>query len=225
LSQWQAVQLGSAVSRRDASCCDAGPPTHQTRNEDRKEKEELMTVLPPRRFSLVFAIAVTLLVSTARGHVQLLDPNGGEELQVASMFTIRWKILIAHDLQNWDLWYSIEGSDGPWTPIATDLPPGDDSAGSVHTYDWQVPDDPSDSAWVRVRMDNGSTDYYDVSDNPFSIVAQPCPADFDDDGDVDTADLLFLLGAWGTPDGDVDGDGDTDTADLLALLGAWGECP
>ncbi|MDY7109937.1 MAG: polymorphic toxin-type HINT domain-containing protein [Planctomycetota bacterium] len=52
-----------------------------------------------------------------------------------------------------------------------------------------------------------------------------CPADFDGDGDVDTADLLFLLGAWSTPDGDVDGDGDTDTADLLALLGAWGECP
>ncbi|MDY7108721.1 MAG: hypothetical protein SYC29_08795, partial [Planctomycetota bacterium] len=53
----------------------------------------------------------------------------------------------------------------------------------------------------------------------------PCPADFDDDGDVDTADLLFLLSAWGTPYGDIDGDGDTDTADLLALLAAWGECP
>jgi len=52
-----------------------------------------------------------------------------------------------------------------------------------------------------------------------------CPADFDGDGDVDTADLLFLLSAWGTPDGDVDGDADTDTADLLALLAAWGECP
>jgi hypothetical protein len=52
-----------------------------------------------------------------------------------------------------------------------------------------------------------------------------CPADFDGDGDVDTADLLFLLGAWGTPDGDVDGDNDTDTSDLLALLAAWGECP
>ncbi|MDY7107671.1 MAG: FG-GAP repeat protein [Planctomycetota bacterium] len=52
-----------------------------------------------------------------------------------------------------------------------------------------------------------------------------CPADFDGDGDVDTADLLFLLGAWGTGGGDVDFDGDTDTADLLALLAAWGECP
>jgi len=52
-----------------------------------------------------------------------------------------------------------------------------------------------------------------------------CPADFDADGDVDTADLLHLLGAWGTAGGDVDFDGDTDTADLLALLAAWGECP
>jgi hypothetical protein len=52
-----------------------------------------------------------------------------------------------------------------------------------------------------------------------------CPADFDGDGDVDVADLLFLLSAWGTPGGDVDGDGDTDAADLLALLAAWGECP
>jgi len=54
-----------------------------------------------------------------------------------------------------------------------------------------------------------------------------CPADFDGDDDVDTADLLILLGAWGTagPHGDVDFDGDVDTADLLLLLGAWGECP
>jgi hypothetical protein len=60
----------------------------------------------------------------------------------------------------------------------------------------------------------------------YSVLVKPgCPGDFDHDGDVDTADLLFLLGAWGTPDGDVNGDGDTDTADLLDLLAAWGECP
>jgi hypothetical protein len=59
----------------------------------------------------------------------------------------------------------------------------------------------------------------------FTEEQPPCPWDFDGDGDVDTADLLFLLGAWGTPNGDVDGDGDTDTADLLALLAHWGQCP
>jgi hypothetical protein len=52
-----------------------------------------------------------------------------------------------------------------------------------------------------------------------------CPADFDGDGDVDTADLLYLLGCWGEACGDVNGDGTTNTADLLELLGAWGSCP
>ncbi|MDY7109780.1 MAG: C25 family cysteine peptidase [Planctomycetota bacterium] len=58
-------------------------------------------------------------------------------------------------------------------------------------------------------------------------VPQNCPGNFDGDDDVDTADLLILLGAWGTagPDGDVDEDGDVDTEDLLALLAAWGDCP
>ena len=51
------------------------------------------------------------------------------------------------------------------------------------------------------------------------------PADFDGDGDVDTADLLYLLGCWGQLCGDVDSDGTTNTQDLLALLAAWGECP
>ncbi|MBL9118726.1 MAG: thrombospondin type 3 repeat-containing protein [Phycisphaerae bacterium] len=51
-----------------------------------------------------------------------------------------------------------------------------------------------------------------------------CPADFDNDGDVDAADLAVLLGAWGGPAGDLDGDLDTDGADLAVLLGAWGAC-
>jgi hypothetical protein len=56
------------------------------------------------------------------------------------------------------------------------------------------------------------------------IVHPPCPADLNADGVVNTTDLLFLLGNWGTCAGDVDGDGNTNTTDLLALLGAWGEC-
>ncbi|MDY7109304.1 MAG: hypothetical protein SYC29_11780 [Planctomycetota bacterium] len=55
-----------------------------------------------------------------------------------------------------------------------------------------------------------------------------CPADFDDDWDTDTADLLILLGEWGedgSEGGDVDFDGDVDTEDLLDLLGRWGDCP
>jgi len=53
--------------------------------------------------------------------------------------------------------------------------------------------------------------------------------DVDCDGDVDTADLLALLAAWGDcpqpPEdcpADFDDDGDVDTADLLELLAHWG---
>jgi hypothetical protein len=52
-----------------------------------------------------------------------------------------------------------------------------------------------------------------------------CPADFDGDGDVDTADLLHLLGCWGTSCGDLNCDENTGTSDLMILLGAWGDCP
>ncbi len=52
--------------------------------------------------------------------------------------------------------------------------------------------------------------------------------DLDGDGDVDAADLILLLGAWGACDdcancpADLDGDCDVDGADLILLLGNWG---
>ena len=88
-------------------------------------------------------------------------------------------------------------------------------------------DMPRTAQYVRVALDHRPGMYWlFISEIQFTgLVEPPCPADFDDDGDVDTTDLLYLLGAWGTSGGDVDGDEDTDTADLLALLAAWGECP
>ena len=43
-----------------------------------------------------------------------------------------------------------------------------------------------------------------------------CPWDLDDSGEVETGDLILLLGSWGDPYG---------TADLIELLGNWGPCP
>jgi hypothetical protein len=58
---------------------------------------------------------------------------------------------------------------------------------------------------------------------------QEIPGDVNDDGVVDTADLLALLAAWGPcPDppadcpADLDGDGAVGTSDLLVLLANWG---
>jgi hypothetical protein len=48
------------------------------------------------------------------------------------------------------------------------------------------------------------------------------PADLNDDGTVNGADLATLLGAWGTAGpGDINGSGTVDAADLAALLSAW----
>ena len=55
----------------------------------------------------------------------------------------------------------------------------------------------------------------------------PCPADYNGDGVVDTADLGILISAFGTANGHVDlnGDGIVDTADLGILISAFGGCP
>ena len=52
----------------------------------------------------------------------------------------------------------------------------------------------------------------------------PCPADFDHDGFVDSADLSVLLNAWPGPDGDLNGDGITNALDLAVMLDGWGVC-
>ncbi len=52
-----------------------------------------------------------------------------------------------------------------------------------------------------------------------------CPADLNNDGSVNGADLAILLGAWGsTGAGDLNGDNAINGADLAVLLGAWGTC-
>jgi hypothetical protein len=58
------------------------------------------------------------------------------------------------------------------------------------------------------------------------VIPEECPADFNDDGVVDVADLLELLSAWGQAGGpaDLNDDGLVDVEDLLALLNAFGDC-
>ncbi|MFO0875014.1 MAG: CHRD domain-containing protein [Phycisphaerales bacterium] len=61
----------------------------------------------------------------------------------------------------------------------------------------------------------------------FIKVPAPCPADLNDDGTVDGADLGAMLAQWGATgmsSADLNDDGVVDGADLGALLAAWGPC-
>jgi hypothetical protein len=53
--------------------------------------------------------------------------------------------------------------------------------------------------------------------------AAPQPADLNNDGVVNAADLALLLGVWGSSGGpaDLDGDGTVGAGDLAVLVGAW----
>ena len=73
--------------------------------------------------------------------------------------------------------------------------------------------------------------YGDWIDNGGNTVTdecpEDCPADFNDDGEVDAADLGLLLSAWDTTEAqyDIDGDGVVGGGDLGTFLVAWGACP
>ncbi|MCH7572802.1 MAG: hypothetical protein IH891_07805, partial [Planctomycetes bacterium] len=69
---------------------------------------------------------------------------------------------------------------------------------------------------------SGSAYLYELPCSP------ACSSDLNDDGFVNVADLLLLLGAWGPNPGhlaDINGDGTVNVTDLLELLAAWGPCP
>ncbi len=85
---------------------------------------------------------------------------------------------------------------------------------------------------VTANTDDGKTGgSVTVLLNDSPPLPEPCPADFDNSGDVGVKDLLFLLGTWGLCPkqgdcpADFDDSGDVGVKDLLILLGNWGPCP
>ena len=174
-----------------------------------------------------FLLTSALISTAAFGHVQLLTPSGNDVLEVGTTLEVTWKITIPHDTINWDLHYSISGQKGPWEPVAIDLPVGDNTQNSIHTYDWTVPNTVSDVVWVRVTQDNKDGNYDDTNDQPCSIVVPSnCEGDITMDDAVNVADLLAVIGQWGQQDSDADvtGDGIVTVSDLLHVVANWGAC-
>lgn len=64
--------------------------------------------------------------------------------------------------------------------------------------------------------------------NYLAIVEEPCLADWNADGGVDSRDVLAFLNDWASGDGraDINGDGQVNSQDVLAFLNAWtAGCP
>ena len=66
---------------------------------------------------------------------------------------------------------------------------------------------------------------YELAGGFWPVAAMPpdCVADFNDDGAVNTIDVLAFLNAWVAkdPKADINGDGSVNTLDVLAFLNLW----
>jgi len=89
-------------------------------------------------------------------------------LEAGSVAQIVWHDSVNHGPATYDLWYSISGREGPWIVIASGL---EGSESENTTYDWVVPDTPSDEVRLRVFQNNSEDeDYSDTSDADLAIV-------------------------------------------------------
>ena len=94
--------------------------------------------------------------------------------------------------------------------------------------------DPDRDRFMVVRLTMGG-EYASYIRNTRSVAptleitlsTPPCVGDVNDDGEVNSADLGFLVACWGPTnhDADLNDDGVVDSSDLGIMLGNWGPCP
>jgi hypothetical protein len=119
------------------------------------------------RLGIFVTFALFFSGVTASSHVALDYPIGGATFDEGDTVNVQWHIVIPHDLQNWDLYFSDDGG-STWQPIELDLPPAQLS------YDWIVPGIATEQGRVRIYMDNSGTDYEDQSED-FTVMALTIP--------------------------------------------------
>ncbi len=105
-------------------------------------------------FSIVLPAAITITA-----------PNGGETLEAGSNYSINWQS--SGTVKDVNLEYSTD-NEITWKTIVNTL-------SNQGTYNWLVPDDPSNNCLVRIKDSNKDTGATDVSDAVFSIVTPSTP--------------------------------------------------
>ena len=106
-------------------------------------------------------VMVLLLSSKANAHVALNFPVGGEVFVAGDTLTIEWTLVVPHEQNNWDLFFSPDGGI-TWEEIKLDIDIPERS------YRWVVPQLTIDEGRIRIYMDNVGGGYTGTSEN-FSI--------------------------------------------------------
>ncbi len=187
------------------------------------------------RLNEILLVAALVLTTgpSVWSHVVLDEPSGGQQFVVGDTVIIHWHDMIPHDKLNYDLHYSTNGFDGPWIPIALDLPVAGQYIYEEREYTWVLPDVTTVNAIVRVTQDNETVDYYGYSDSTFSIVPTDFACCLQSRGNVDgdsqdriaITDITFLtsylFGNGPQPacsyEADIDRSGSTNVVDLTFL--------
>jgi len=129
----------------------------------------------------------------------------------------------------------------PWTEIVDGVRIIEDPTGGEHTYGDVEQVGPTVDGFVPAHVYRytsscgnfviGTYDPFDVlsadtpgSENP--ACPNNCPEDIDENGVVAVADILALIGEWGSANSnlDLDGNGIVGVSDLLMIIAAWGPC-
>ena len=117
--------------------------------------------------------------------------------------------------------------------ILVDCGPCDfDGDGVTNDEEQEAESDPYDSDSDDDGVEDGDDvcpggdDTVDSDEDGTPDDCETCPGDANGDGQVNGADLAFVLGWWGTDEASADfnQDGMVDGADLSYVLGYWGSC-
>jgi hypothetical protein len=140
--------------------------------------------------NLLFLIGLIAMTHAVDAHVVLDYPTGGESLHSGQLTTIKWHVTIGHDQDDWDIYYSGNGGES-WEIIAIDLPK------SWMEYSWVVPEGSTDSARIRIVMDNVAGSYQDISNN-FMVLPGTIPT-----GDIQTNREMDSFSSYPNPAGEI----------------------
>jgi hypothetical protein len=124
--------------------------------------------------------------------VAVTSPNGGEQIPAFDVISIMWNASDDVGVSAVDIYYSINGPGGPYTPIVI-------NEANDGSYSWEVPPEPSTDARIRIVVrDAAFNSTEDISDGSFTIV--------------------YNAFCCGGPKGDVNGNGQTNGIDVVYFV-------